>query len=151
MIIEIDQSGKVEQTAKDTVIAFTDKKKFKRSIKIARREKRKLQKFFRQLGKPRFYTHKVFAVLVFLLLKSYASKLDQIIIDPEYPGYENLLRNLIGELLETTNRNFERNRIVFKRIGKRSPAHKVANCVFRKEEKPTITVTAKDLLKIIAK
>ncbi len=151
MIIEIDQSGKVEETAKDTVVAFTNNKGFKRSIKISRREKRKLQKFFRQLGKPRFYTHKVFAVLVFLLLKSHVSKLDQVIIDPEYPGYESLLRNLIGELLESSNKKFERSRITFKRIGKRAQAHKVANSVFRREEKPSMTVNAKDLLKIITK
>lgn len=151
MIIEIDQSGKVEETAKDTVVAFVDKKGFKRSIKISRREKRKLQKFFRQLGKPRFYTHKVFSVLAFILLQGHAAKLDRVIIDPEYPGYESLLRNLIGELLEASDKKFERGRITFKRIGKRAQAHKVANSVFRGEKKPTITVTAKDLFKIIAK
>lgn len=151
MIIEIDQSGKVEQTGKDTVVAFADQKGFKRSIKISAREKRKLQKFFRKMGKPRFYTHKVFAVLVYLLLKSNISKFDRIIIDPEYPGYEDLLTNLIAELLKVSYKRFELDRIVFKRVGKHSKAHVVANGVFRGEEKPTVLITAEEVLKIIAK
>ena len=151
VIIEIDQSGKVENTSKDTVIALSSNKGLKRSIKISAREKRKLQKFFRQLGKPRFYTHKVFSILIFLLIRRYASKLDRIVIDPEYPGYESLLRNLLSELLVNSSKEFEPSRIVFKRLGKRAQAHKVANTVFRKEAKPSMTVSSKDILKIITK
>lgn len=88
MIIEIDQSGKIEETAHDTVIGFADKKGFTRSVMITAQEKRKLQKFFRQLSKPRFYTYKVFSVLVFMLAKDYLHKLDRLVIDTEYPGYE---------------------------------------------------------------
>ena len=151
MIIEIDQSGKIEETAKDTVIAFTDKKGFKQSIKITAREKRKLQKFFRNLERPRFYTHKVFSVLIFLLIKDYLHKLDRIIIDPEYPGYEELLRNLIFELIQATDDNFEKNQITFKRVGKQSSVHDLAWHVFRRLKKPSRTVASTDLLKIITK
>lgn len=141
----------MEETAKDTVVAFADKKDFKRSVRITAREKRKLQKFFRQLGKPRFYTHKVFAVLIFILIKDYLAKLDRIVIDPEYPGHEELLRNLIFELIQTTDQNFERSRIIFKRVGKQSSVHDLAWHVFRRLRKPSKTLTAKDLLKIISK
>ncbi len=151
MIIEVDQSGKVEQTGKDTAIACTDEEGFERSIQISAKEKRKLQKFFRGIGKPRFYTHKVFALLVFILIRGHVLKLSRIIIDPEYPGYEKLLSSLIAELIKEVHPTFEADRILFKRVGKRSNAHIVANTVFRKEQKPTIVVTAQDLLKIIAK
>jgi len=151
MIIEIDQSGKVEETAKDTVVAFADTRGFKRSVKISAREKRALQKFFRKLGKPRFYTYKVFAVLVFILIQDYLSKLDRIVIDPEYPGYEELLRNLIFELIKTKDNQFERKNITFKQIGKKAGAHVIAYKTFRRKQKAHQIVTVKDVLRIIAK
>lgn len=151
MIIEIDQSGKVEETAKDTVIAFADRNDFKRSLKINAREKRKLQKFFREIGRARFYTYKVFAVLIFILIKDYLRKLDRVIIDPEYPGHEDLIRNLLLQLVQKVNRKFERQTITFKQIGKRSEAHKKAYATFRGKQKPNRIITAKDVLKIIVK
>jgi len=90
-------------------------------------------------------------VLIFLLIQGYVSKIDRIVIDPEYPGHEELIRSLIGELLKSIHAEFENEQITFKRVGKRAKVHKVANSVFRKEAKPTFTVTAKDLFKIIAK
>jgi len=63
MKIEIDQSGKIEDTSKNTIIAFSNGK-FK-SIFISAREKRELQKFFRRIGKPRIFVYRVFAILIF--------------------------------------------------------------------------------------
>lgn len=149
MIIEIDQSGKVEETAKDTVVAFANG--IVKSIKLPRREKRKLQKFFRDIGKGKFFVPKVFSVLIFVLIRPYIPKLERIIIDEEYSGYEHLIRNLICELVRIKNPKFESDRIVFKQIGKKSPAHHVAYRTFRKLKKPNISVTAQDIMKIIAK
>lgn len=149
MIIEIDQSGKIEKTRNDTVIAFVDNKDFKRSLRISAREKRKLQKFFRDIGRPRFFAYKVFAVLIFILTQEYLSRIDRIVIDPEYPGHEVLIRDLLIQLIKPVNRKFERNQITFKRVGKQSLVHDLAWKVFRRKLKPTKTVTAKDVLNII--
>ena len=53
MRIEIDQSGKIENTNKNTIIAFSNNK-FK-SIFISAKDKREIQKFFRRIGKPRIF------------------------------------------------------------------------------------------------
>jgi len=49
MRIEIDQSGKIENTAKPTVIAFSGKRD--KSLIIFAGEKQKLQNHFRKIGK----------------------------------------------------------------------------------------------------
>jgi hypothetical protein len=149
MIIEIDQSGKIEDTSKHTIVALADKKGFSRSVRISATEKRKLQKFFRNIGHPILYTYKVFAVLIFIIIKDYISKIDRIIIDPEYPGHEQAIRDLLFGLIKTVDKKFERNRIVFKQIGKRSPAHLKAYTTYRRKQKPNLIVTRKDVLKII--
>ena len=63
MRIEIDQSGKIENTNKNTIIAFSNNK-FK-SIFISAKDKREIQKFFRRIGKPRIFVYKTFAILIF--------------------------------------------------------------------------------------
>ena len=56
MRIEINQSNKVEQTNKDTIIDVSNKKSF--TILISRKIKRKLQEEFRKQGKPRLFTYR---------------------------------------------------------------------------------------------
>lgn len=51
MQIEIDQSGKIEDTSKDTVLALSNGTQF--SIKISRNIKRELQNIFRKNKEPR--------------------------------------------------------------------------------------------------
>lgn len=53
MNIEIDQSGKIENTNKDTVIAFSDDTCG--SILIKAVDKREIQKIFRDIGKSRIF------------------------------------------------------------------------------------------------
>lgn len=131
VIIEIDQSGKVEETAKDTVVAFANE--IKKSIRLPKREKRKLQKFFREIGRPRMFSYQVFVTLIFLLIRSYVARLDRIVIDVEYPGQEQLLRNLLAEKIRVIYPDFDRRIIVFQQIGKGSPAHDHAWATYTKE------------------
>jgi hypothetical protein len=144
MIIEIDQSGKVEETAKDTVVAFSNG--IKRSILLPKREKRKLQRFFRKLNRPRNYNYQVFATLIFILIRKYARRLDRIIIDVEYMGKNVLIRALLAQKMRAVYKDFDDSIIVFQQIGKKSPAHDVAYFTYMKEKKPTIKVNAKEVL-----
>lgn len=148
MIIEIDQSGKVEDTSKPTVIAFANG--LERSILIAGKEKRELQKFFRRVGKRRMFIYHVFVILVFLLARDYVRKIDRLVIDPEYPGQEELLRRLLWEKLHAVDRKFELSQITFKRVGKGSPAHLLAWDVFTRKRKSDLRVKAKDVLRALS-
>ena len=69
MKIEIDQSGKVEETHRDTVIAFSNGKSC--ALKISGRTKRKIQEIFRQVGEPKTYITHTFCILIFLVIKDY--------------------------------------------------------------------------------
>ena len=93
MNIEIDQSGKVENTSKNTIIAFSND--IFGSIFITAKDKREIQKIFRKIGKSRIFVYRLFSILIFLLIKDHLKRIDQIIIDEEYPGKENLIKNYL--------------------------------------------------------
>lgn len=66
MVIEIDQSEKIEYTHKNTVVAFSNG--ISGSIIIKSKEKRKIQEIFRKAGKPKIFVYDLFAALIFILL-----------------------------------------------------------------------------------
>ncbi|MBI3559007.1 hypothetical protein HY085_01295 [Candidatus Gottesmanbacteria bacterium] len=117
--IEIDQSGRVEYTSHDTVIAFSNSEK--KAIKLKAKDKRKLQEFFRSVGKGHTYVIKVFSFLIFLLVKDY--KFSKIVIDTEYVGRDGVIRGYLLADLAKMGRIVEPGAIGFSRIGKLSEAH----------------------------
>jgi hypothetical protein len=91
--MQIDQSGKIETTNKHTILALAGEREF--AILIPGRVKRQLQEEFRQLGKPRLFIFKVFAIEVYLLLKHCPHRLHRVIIDIEYWGHEIQISTMI--------------------------------------------------------
>lgn len=65
MKYQIDQSGKIEQTNKPTIVTLANGKTL--TIRISSVEKQKLIKTMIELNRPvKNYTHKIFAALIFL-------------------------------------------------------------------------------------
>jgi len=62
MTYQIDQSGKIEQTEKYTVLALSNENHF--AVILSAKNKRRLQEMFRILGAPRLFIDYVFAALV---------------------------------------------------------------------------------------
>ncbi len=123
MRIEIDQSNKIEQTNKDTIIGLSNGKVF--TVLIKRQVKRKLQEEFRRQGKIQLFVYRTFIASVVLMLK-YAKldNLQNVIIDQEYLGNEKILRSMF---LEMWSRYFDdMPNIHFENIGKKSRAHKIS-------------------------
>lgn len=146
MIYQIDQSGKVEDTKKLTIVAFANGRI--KSLKISAREKRKLVKAMRILDFPKkTFIYKIFAGLVFLLLKG--EKIEEAVIDKEYPGHEATIKNIIVQLFRKTKRKPPE--ISFATISKQSNAHKAALEVFRGKRKADIAVQSKEVLKLFYK
>lgn len=122
MTYQIDQSNKIEQTERDTVIAISNELKL--TFILKRQDKRLLQKIFKIRGKKNFFPYITFAALLALLLKEVAP-VEKVIIDREYIGYENLIHQHIIQYLK--HLGFYRHlAIEFKQIGKTSPAHSLA-------------------------
>jgi hypothetical protein len=123
MKIEIDQSGKIENTNRKTVIAFSNSKNG--VLVILPKDKKAIQKYFRTIGKPKLFIHITFVTLIYFLIKSHIKTNDQIVIDREYPGYEKLIIRLFKDLIKN-NTSVKGISVSIAQIGKKSPAHDLA-------------------------
>ncbi|MBI2590949.1 MAG: hypothetical protein HYW33_03690 [Candidatus Blackburnbacteria bacterium] len=144
MKILIDQSGKIEYTKSNTVVAFSNGKQ--KTILIKAQDKREVQKVFRTAGKPYIFVYKTFAILIYLLIKDYLDKIQQIAIDKEYAGQESIIKNLLLEILRKHGSNLKTEDISFVLVGKKHSCHKLAIGVLRGNIKPGITVSKKEVL-----
>lgn len=141
MRVQVDQSGKIEDTRRLTIVAFANGKI--RTAKISGVEKRKLIKSMRALDYPqKAYIYKIFAGLIFFLLKNQGAK--EVVIDKEYPGHEPLIKDLILNLFKKAEQKTPK--INFDLIGRESLAHKIALEVFRGKRKADIIIEAEDVL-----
>ena len=92
------------------------------------------------------FTFRIFAVMIYLLIRSDLSSIQSIIIDREYQGQDDLIKKYLIELIKRGNNNFEPYKIHFMEIGKQNNAHNKAITVFRGKVKPDIVVRKEDLL-----
>lgn len=147
MRIEIDQSWKIEDTQKPTIIAFSNSKNG--AIIILSREKKLIQKYFRKIGKPRLFAILSFVGLIYLLVKNELKNGDHIEIDKEYPGYEKLIKSKLNTMI-IENTKMKDIHISSTLIGKKSKAHIIAYAGFKKKSKLKIkTILARDVINII--
>ena len=133
MEVEINQSNKIEQTSKDTIIGVVDDKTF--TILIGAKIKRKLQEEFRKQGKPRLFVYRTFIGSVVLALKSAQFKnLSKVVIDEEYYGKDKMLKSMF---LEMWSRFFsEIPGVSFEKIGRKSKVHNVCYLTMKGKHKP---------------
>lgn len=147
MRIEIDQSGKIEDTSRLTVVAFSNGES--QSVIILANEKRILHKHFRNLQKPRIFVYLTFAVLIFSLIQK-RKNISQIVVDFEYPKQNSLIKSYLTQLIKYHKLSLDKRAISFSSIGKKSKAHKVANSAY-KNKRANFKITAKEILEIIKK
>ena len=146
--VEVDQSGKIERTQVNTALVFSDR--IEASILILAVEKRVCVKKLRQRGESgRTMYLKLFAAALFLLLKDYLDQIGVITIDMEYLGKEAEIRTMLLNYIWKTDPAFSKERIVFRGVGKKSPAHQKALAVYRGEEEPDRKVRARELLRLV--
>lgn len=143
--VEVDQSGRIEFTKHDTVLAFSDGISY--SILIPRGVKRNSINELRQQGLSgtTFYP-RLFATGLFLLLRDHIDQLAQITIDVEFPGKDSQIKEHLMNLLRRSGHRIRARQIDFRPVGKQSPAHKLALATFRGETEPDVTISEADLL-----
>lgn len=142
MKIEIDQSGKLEDTHKPTVIGFYGIKN--KTIMILAPEKQRLQKYFRKINKPRIYIYATFSILICLLIKN-ERNISEMIIDREYPGKEALIKNYLLTYFKKINRDIDKRSIYFRELGKKASVHELVVTSYR-QKKADIKVTSRDII-----
>ncbi|MFA5103424.1 MAG: hypothetical protein WC525_09765 [Candidatus Thermoplasmatota archaeon] len=147
MKLFIDQSGKVEDTRHDTVVAFSNGKTG--SVIIHASEKRKIQSYFRHAQKPHMFIYKTFAALIFLLLKEEKMKSLDIHIDREYWGKESVVKDHLLRIIRKQKKfDFESSNISFCLVGKKHACHIIAVSVLRKKIKAGKRIMEKDVLQL---
>jgi len=83
---------------------------------------------------------------LFLLLKNHLARLGVITIDVEYLGREAGIKGTLLRLIQSAQPDFAGERIVFRHVGKKSPAHKIALATYRRERPPDKIITMAELL-----
>lgn len=142
MRYEIDQSGKIEDTSKDTIIAVTNSKRI--SVFISARNKRRLQSLFRKYGQTRLFIDHTFAILLILVLKRMPRYISMVMVDIEYPGHTKIIEEIVY-------REIKNIRIHWTLIGKKSNAHDHAYKVFKGHLSPDMKITFEEMVEILKK
>jgi hypothetical protein len=143
MKIEIDQSGRIEETNRDTVLAFSNGKSH--SVRISGRTKRKIQEQFRQIGEPKVFMISTFITVTYLLIKDYLNDLHEIVIDVEYPGHEATIIKVLKAMANANKINNNPD-IYFGLIGKHSKAHIKALAAFKKKQKVDSVISYEEIV-----
>ena len=146
--VEIDQSGKIEATHVSSVLAYSGD--VTASLLITAAEKRIcLSKLRQGRSKGGSWYLKVFAAALYLLLQERLRQFEQIVIDVEYPGHEADILGMFLNCVRKEYPDFVKDRVVFRQVGKKSPAHEAAIAVYRGEREPDRWVRARDILRLI--
>lgn len=143
--VEVDQRIKIEQTNRDTIIAFSND--FSRAIVIPSQVKKCLKARFRKAGKPHFFYYRTFAAGVALLLKKHPHKIGKVIIDTEYTGRERVIRAMILEMLACLG--CREPIIEFREIGRISNAHHVTYSTMKRKRVPDGILALRELEELI--
>jgi len=145
MDIEVDMSGKIEKTSVDTVLAFSDAKSV--AIRIPADVKRRCLQELRERGwKKHSVVLRVLGATLFLLLREHLDEIGQITIDEEYSGWEGMIKGMLLRTARAHGYVLYREQIVFRRIGRKSPAHFKAYGVFKGYQKAERVLAAEEIL-----
>jgi hypothetical protein len=148
MRVEVDQSGKIERTSHDTVVAFSND--FDYAILVPAQVKREIIAVLKSKGKARAHLL-LFAMVLYELLREYLERIEKITIDVEYEGSEPYIKLQLLNLIWQANPYYPGNRIAFGRIGKKSRAHKRALATYRGRVKADRIVTKQTMRGLLRK
>lgn len=148
MVIEIDQSGKLEQLDTDTVVAFSNDKNG--TIYVKAGTKRKVVRRLRTTLIPRKELYPIlFAILIYLLIDSLDEQFN-IIIDEEYTGKDGVIKETLEKLLLKRFKNKWQGIIRFSQIGRHSQAHILAWKTHRQKSRVGIKrITEEEIMKLL--
>lgn len=144
MILQADQSCKIEDTSRQTVLALSNEESF--AVIVPATVKREcLELLRRRGGQPQVVVLRVFAAALFLLLESHLERADRVVMDPEYVGHEDSIKGMLMGWIRDRRLNCQPECIVFAHVGKHSRAHAKAARVRTKKEPADLELTTKQL------
>ena len=146
-VVEVDQSGKFEDTRQNTVLAFANGITW--SMLIPKAEKRVCLAALREQGvsESPAVIARLFATALFFLLQEHLSQIYRAVIDIEYTGNEAQIKEHLLNLLHRAGKKAEAHQIHFWRIGKQSPAHEAAILTLQGNRKPNRVLSSEEVLR----
>lgn len=84
-----------------------------------------------------------------MLLEDHLDILNQVAIDTEYIGHEAQIKSLLLRQIWRKQPSFEADQVVFRRVGKKSPAHIKAERVRRKLDRGFRNVRTVEMLRLL--
>ena len=136
MVVEIDQSGKLEQLNTGTAIAYANGKSG--AIWLTAKTKRSATKLLRKTLIPtRDLGAILFAILIFIMVEKLPRDI-VLKIDEEYTGKEKVIAETLEKLLVRKSAKSWVGKIRFGQIGKHSPAHKLAWNIHRQKNRQKV-------------
>jgi len=134
----IDQAGKIENTAENTILACYSNE-IQYSIKVPKKLKQEIFNSCYKKHKKRIMI-RMFSFCVSLLLKDKINEDSLVILDNEYDGHQGTIKQLV-----LTFSKISKNSLQIKEIGKKDPSHRIANQTFSGKIKPNKIITVKEL------
>jgi hypothetical protein len=148
MIVEIDQSGKLEQLDTGTAVAFSNGETG--TVWLSAGVKRQVVLHLRKTLIP---SHDLWAVLFAIVIFLLVSDLGENVIlriDEEYTGKEGVIKEVLEKLLVRKWGKKWEGGIRFGRIGKESEAHKLCWSTHRKKNRQKVrSLKSKEILKLL--
>lgn len=133
MTIYVDQSGKIEDTARPTILAFSNSKKG--TLIFASKHKKLIQAMYRKENRPKVFILQVFSALLFILINKFSLK-SKIFVDREYFGREYVILGYLNILCKKSKVKLPQ--VEFCLVGKSKNVHKLSNSAFRKRKADVI-------------
>jgi len=131
----------------ETTVAASDS--FAATVRITARVKQEVREALRDQGvKPKMIMIRMFVGAILLAIQDHLSEVGALTIDEEYIGYEAVIRSLLLDRVRDLGFSFVADDICIARIGKKSPAHRAAIRVTRRQAIADKTPTAKELLEV---
>jgi hypothetical protein len=90
---------------------------------------------------------RMFAAGLFLLLRDCLAVIDTVTVDVEFEGWEGEIKGLLLSHIRQQVRDFSKECIVFRRVGKKDRCHTIALATYRGKRKPDKRITGGEMLR----
>jgi hypothetical protein len=148
MNLDVDMSGRIEETNKPTVLAIAGSG-FAYAVLISAADKRlaidTLSRYKQKRSRKQIHIM-MFASLLFLLLKEQSLRGKTIYVDDEYPAHGALIKDKVLTMLRGIGIEIDKHQIVIALVGKGSPSHEAAYEVFSGSQQPDKMISAADVI-----
>lgn len=143
--VEVDQSGRIEEFGKDTIVAVSNG--FTSTIMLTAELKCELRAALVKRGvKSKLIPIRMFVAAIMLAIYEFRHNITLMTIDEEYTGYDNELKSLVLDRMRLVGVRLDPNAVWVSCIGKKSPAHNAAIRVMRKRAGATKYPSLADIL-----